>query len=91
MDQDDSELQLRLLSCLETILELEGELERLEQGRSLLGEFSQLKSFVEKIDQVRVDEYDVKRIEQATANFLLEIKGILGMPSTDVRHGKPIQ
>jgi hypothetical protein len=79
MNQKESALQKRLLSCLETILDLELELERLDQGRLLMGEFNQLKSFVDKIGQVSLDESDVERIETATANFLEELRGPLGL------------
>lgn len=91
MNQKTSALQQRLLSCLETILGLERDLKKLEQGQVLLAEFNQLKSFMEKIDQVMLDEYEVNRIEKATANFLEEIKGPLGMLSQGPRQNKLLQ
>ncbi len=75
MDQDEPRnLQSRLKNCLQTILELEPELERLELGHVLLKEYNVLRSFVEKIDQVALQEQDVARIEHATANFLEELR-----------------
>ena len=69
----------RITSCLQTILELEPELRKLELGHSLLDEFVVLKSFLEKIDNVELNEEDVERIEEATANFLEELRGPLSL------------
>lgn len=69
-----SALQDRLRNCLQTILELEPEIERLELGERLLKEFTLLKSFVERLGSVEVNETDVRRIEEATASFLEELK-----------------
>jgi len=68
---------LRISNCLQTILDLEPDLKRLELGDSLLGEFVVLKAFLEKIDTVDLREADVERIERATANFLEELRGPL--------------
>ena len=65
---------VRITSCLQTILELEPALSKLEVGASLLDEFVFLKSFLEKIDRVDLSEDDVNRIEQATSNFLEELR-----------------
>jgi hypothetical protein len=67
----------RISNCLETILELEPELEKIELGKSLLEEFVVLKHFLQKIDSVALDEDDVERVETATANFLEELRGPL--------------
>jgi len=79
MDNSASPLHSRLANCLETILELEPDLEQLELGHVLLAEFGQLKSFLERLDSVRVDEDDVNRIEAATSHFLEELKVPLGV------------
>lgn len=84
-------LQSRLMNCLETIIELERDLERLELGHVLLSEFAQLKDFLEKIDQVSVDEEDVRRIEAATSHFLEELRGPLGMLDDDEDQDKVVQ
>ena len=76
----ESVLHFRLSNCLQTILELEGDLERLQLGHVLLSEFSQLREFMDRIEMVEIDEDDVRRIEAATANFLEELQGPLGLP-----------
>ena len=68
---------VRITNCLQTILDLESQLEKLEHGNSLLDEFAVLKSFLEKIDKVELSEEDVERIEKATSNFLKELEGPL--------------
>lgn len=79
MENAASPLHSRLANCLETILELESDLEQLELGHVLLAEFGQLKSFLARLDSVRVDEDDVNRIEAATSHFLEELKVPLGV------------
>lgn len=68
---------VRITNCLQTILDLESQLENLEHGNSLLDEFAVLKSFLEKIDRVELSEADVERVEAATANFLRELEAPL--------------
>lgn len=68
---------VRITNCLQTILDLESQLEQLENGHSLLDEFTVLKSFLERIDEVELSESDVERIETATSNFLRELQGPL--------------
>lgn len=82
---------VRIANCLQTILELESELEKLELGSSLLEEFAVLKSFLEKLDKVEVSEEDVRRIEQATANFLEELKGPLADGEGEDSPGRRLQ
>ncbi|BBD07803.1 uncharacterized protein DFE_1077 [Desulfovibrio ferrophilus] len=91
MDSKTTVLQSRLMNCLETIIELERDLERLDLGHVLLSEFSQLKDFMERIDQVAVDEEDVRRIEAATSNFLDELKMPLGIMNDELEDGKLVQ
>lgn len=67
----------RISNCLETILELEPELEKIEFGKSLLEEFGVLKDFLQRIETVALNEDDVERVETATANFLDELRGPL--------------
>lgn len=74
---DDAQLfllQLRLKNCLQTILDLEPDLERMELGEMLMREFHLLKAFMERVADVRLHEADVDRIEQATACFLDELR-----------------
>lgn len=91
MDSKTSVLQTRLMNCLETIIELEQDLERLELGHVLLDEFSQLKDFMKRIDEVDVDEDDVRRIERATSRFLEELQAPLGLASADEERPKLVQ
>ncbi len=67
-------LQLRIVNCLQTILDMEQELRRLELGHVLIKEFGVLKSFLSKIEMVQIEEDDVLRIEKATENFLEELR-----------------
>lgn len=71
-------LNSRLRNCLQTILELEGALDRTHLGPALQNEFSVLKEVVQKLDNVIVEENDVCRIEAATGRFLSELKESLG-------------
>lgn len=72
-------LMVRITNCLQTILELEPQIEKLELGKDLLKEFEQLKSFLSKVDSIDLQEDDVVRIENATASFLDELKGPLAV------------
>jgi hypothetical protein len=74
-----SGLNARMMNCLQTILDLESALCRLELGYVLLSEFKVLKDFLREMDGVTLDEADVKRIELATAHFLEEIRAPLSM------------
>lgn len=80
---------VRITNCLQTILELEPQIENLELGDALLDEFNVLKSFLGKIDAVDVAEEDVERIERATANFLRELEGALAENGSE--DGKRLQ
>ena len=82
---------VRITNCLQTILELESQLEKLEHGNSLLDEFVVLKSFLEKIDRVDLSESDVERIESATANFLKELQGPLAKAESADKKGRRLQ
>ena len=67
-------LQRRLRNCLQTILELEPDLKKLDLGHVLLKEYELLRGFIEKVGDVPLREDDVLRIEKATALFLEELK-----------------
>lgn len=82
---------VRITNCLQTILDLEPQLEKLEHGNSLLDEFTVLKSFLEKIDKVDLSEEDVVRIESATANFLRELQGPLVRMGAVAKPGRRLQ
>ena len=84
MDQQKPQgLSARMLNCLQTILDLEPALCRLELGYVLLTEFKVLKEFLREMDNMALDEDDVMRIESATEHFLQEIRTPLSMLKTD--------
>jgi len=70
-------LMYRITNCLQTILDLEPEIRRLDLGHVLLKEFGLLKAFLLKIDKFDLEETDVQRIENATASFLEELRAPL--------------
>ncbi|WP_319466559.1 hypothetical protein [uncultured Pseudodesulfovibrio sp.] len=82
---------VRITNCLQTILELEPQLEKLEHGNSLLDEFAVLKSFLEKIDKVDLSEADVERIETATVNFLKELQAPLAQAKARAKKKRRLQ
>ncbi|MDD3310808.1 hypothetical protein [Pseudodesulfovibrio sp.] len=82
---------IRITNCLQTILDLEPQLEKLEHGHSLLDEFVVLKSFLEKIDRVDLNETDVERIEKATANFLKELQAPLAKARFERKSNRRLQ
>ncbi|SME95917.1 hypothetical protein [Desulfovibrio gilichinskyi] len=67
-------LIIRLNNCLETILELEQDLEKLDLNRNFLEELEVLKEFMQKVEKVQINEDDVQRIETATGSFLKELR-----------------
>ncbi len=67
-------LHARVLNCLQTILELESDLERVGMGDDLLEEFTELKDIMASTDDLNLRESDVQRIERATASFLHELE-----------------
>ncbi len=72
-------LTARVSNCLQTILDLEPDLERLQMGHVLIKEFNVLKSFLSKVERIEIEEQDVRRIESATENFLRELKSPLAL------------
>lgn len=70
---------MRISNCLETILDLEPQLRKLDLGKSIIKEFVVLKSFLEQLEFVDVREEDVERIEKATKCFLDELRGPLAI------------
>jgi len=74
-----SDLQARVLNCLQTILELESGLKQLTLSSSILKDFEDLKELVARIDDMALKEEEVLRIERATAQFLEELKEPLSL------------
>lgn len=69
-----SSFTARIVNCLQTILELEPMLRHIDSERMLLSEFDKLKSFLNEMSGVELDEEDVARIEVATERFLEELR-----------------
>lgn len=63
----------RITNCLQTILELEPSIERLELGEAMRDEFEVLKSYLSRLEDIPLREEDVQRIEHATEAFLREM------------------
>lgn len=77
--QDTENLSARISNCLQTILDLEPDLERLRLGHVLIREFQILKTFLARMDRIDIEESDVARIETATESFLRELKTPLAL------------
>jgi hypothetical protein len=71
---EDPRLQSRLRSCLQTILDLEQSLGQMDATRPILAEFVMLRDICGRIETLMIHEDDVRRIEDATANFLHELQ-----------------
>ena len=68
-----STLQLRLKNCIQTILELEPQIGADLSDRYFVEEFMALRRFLDSVEQMRLGEDDVERLESATATFLEEL------------------
>ncbi len=79
LDYEAVNLSARISNCLQTILDLEPDIERLKMGHVLVREFEVLKSFLAGLEQLEVDEGDVERIESATRSFLRELETPLAL------------
>ena len=92
MDQVETPgLSARILNCLQTVLELEPVISRLELGFVLLAEFKVLKSFLKNMETMELDENDVTRIELATEHFLQELKTPLSQLQTSRENCQTLQ
>jgi len=86
-----SSFAARIVNCLQTILELEPLLRNIDSGRMLLPEFKVLKSFLNEMDGIELDEEDVARIEVATERFLQELKTPSAMSGADATKNPILQ
>ncbi len=66
-------LHLRLKNCLQTILDIESDVERYPLYSALKSEMETLKKFLADIQDLDLSEDDVKRLEDATTLFLNEL------------------
>lgn len=80
---ESAALCARIVNCLQTILELEPMLRRMDMGRFLLDEFQALKVFLNDVNQIELDEHDVSRIESVTELFLQELKEPMSFYGSD--------
>jgi hypothetical protein len=91
MQMDSATLAARIMNCLQTILELEPLLRKMESGKLLLPEFKVLKAFLHDLDSVSLDEDDVARIETATECFLQELKSPVSLTRMCATNNVPLQ
>ena len=91
MSEGNSGLRLRLVNCLQTIIDLEPDLAQLDLGDKLEREIDVLKSVIKKIDQFRVEEEDVLRVEEATSVFLQELRFPLACKEQGKASGRLLQ
>ena len=69
----DTNLHLRLKNCLQTILELEDDIQEELQRSAFSEEFTKIRTFLERVEQMQLMEEEVSRMEKATATFLSEL------------------
>lgn len=64
------------MNCLRTILDLEADLRNVREAGILLGELTCLRTIMHEMDlrQIRLQETDIQRIEEATSAFLHELR-----------------
>lgn len=66
-------LQMRIKTCLQTLLDLQPAMRRIYQ-RNMAEDFSQLRAWLERVEQMPLAEEDVARIENITSELLKEIR-----------------
>ncbi|AAS96321.1 hypothetical protein [Nitratidesulfovibrio vulgaris] len=89
--RNDGELHSRLKNCLQTILDLEPDIGRYDASRSLMREFTMLKAFMERLEDMLLAEDDVRRIERATTHFLEELRGSMATMQQRTGRGRLLQ
>ena len=77
---NNSLLQTRLRSCLQTIIDLEPSIAQTEIGAKMLVEFEILKKFLKDMDKLSLTEADVERVENSTNVFLQELSMPVSAP-----------
>ena len=77
----NSLLHVRLKNCLQTILELEPDMSSLHMRTEFRTELETLKEYLNHVEDLKLAEEDVLRLERATANFLDELR----LPLSQVR------
>ncbi len=67
-------LRIRLKNCIQTILEFEPDMRAHNGLCSFENEFSSLKTYLRRIDQMELAEEDVLELENVTSDFLAELE-----------------
>lgn len=68
------ELQCRLQSCLQAVLDLEPELMNHGMGTLMIDEFEVLRELIDRLSAIAVVEQEVRKVEEATSIFLDELQ-----------------
>lgn len=68
------ELQCRLQSCLQAVLDLEPELMNHGMGKLMINEFEVLRNLIDRLSAIAVVEQEVRKVEEATSVFLDELQ-----------------
>lgn len=77
-DDMDAELRMRLKNCLQTILELEPDINALHANVRFSEDMRTLRDYLARVGGLDLTEEDVLRLERATARFLKELRFPLG-------------
>lgn len=68
-----SVLQIRLKNCLQTILDAQPAMRKIYRA-NFAEDFSQLQSYLTRVDNMDLQEEEVARLESMTTEFLREIR-----------------
>ncbi|MDR2503573.1 MAG: hypothetical protein LBD82_04210 [Deltaproteobacteria bacterium] len=71
--ENEAQLRLRLKNCLQIILDFKDDFGAMSFGVCFMTEFNILEGFLQKIAGLSVSEYEVRRVELATTQFLEEL------------------
>ncbi|MDD2966718.1 MAG: hypothetical protein PHN64_04400 [Desulfovibrionaceae bacterium] len=69
----NASLHIRLKNCLQTILELEPDIQEELRRSAFAQEFTKIRYFLDKVESIDLKEEEVARLEKATATFLAEL------------------
>ncbi len=86
--ENNMHLRLRLKNCLQTILDLRDDIDSMPFGSAFTGEIGALESFLEKLADISLNEYEVRRVEFATSKFLDELELLLMQSAPHKAAGK---
>lgn len=87
----DSHLHVRLRNCLQTILDLESDMDALEGYSNFRADMETLKGCLDRVGQMQLIEEDVLRLESATAHILDELRFPLARLRQGRRHNRVLQ